>query len=118
MVVSRILLVFTIAISLAMFVVYEKNKMIEIGYQVAKAQKTCAELSEKNRKLRHHVDRLKAPEIIALKVQSLKLPLVLQEESAEILVANQIKGKENMMKSVKTSLNKNLYTQKDFKPIF
>ncbi len=118
MVVSRILLVFTIAISLAMFVVYEKNKMIEIGYQAAKAQKTCAELSEKNRKLRHHVDRLKAPEIIALKVQSLKLPLVPQEESAEILVANQIKCKENMMKSVKTSLNKDLYTQKDFKPIF
>ncbi|HHT9130053.1 MAG TPA: septum formation initiator family protein [Candidatus Brocadiaceae bacterium] len=109
---------FTIAISLAVFVVYEKNKMIEIGYQVAKLQKNYAKLSETNRKLKHHVDRLKSPEIIALKVQSLKLPLIPQEESSEILVANQIKCKENMMQSVKTSLNKDLYTQKDFKPIF
>jgi len=111
--VSRILLVFTIAIILAMFLVWERNKTIELGYQVAKLQKNCTELSEKNRKLNYHVDRLKSPQIIVYKIQSLKMPLVPQDATSGIIMMGQAKFQENVAKSLKTSLNKDLYTQKD-----
>ena len=111
--VSRILLVFTIAIILAMFLVWERNKTIELGYQVAKLQKNCTELSEKNRKLNYHVDRLKSPQIIVYKIQSLKIPLVPQDATSGIIMMGQAKFQENVAKSQKTSLNKDLYTQKD-----
>jgi hypothetical protein len=111
--VSRILLVFTIAIMMAMFLVWERNKMIELGYQVAKLQKNCTELSEKNRKLNYHVDRLKSPQIIVYKIQSLKMPLVPQDATSGIIMMGQAKFQENVAKSQKTSLNKDLYTQKD-----
>ena len=111
--VSRILLVFTIAIILAMFLVWERNKTIELGYQVAKLQKNCTELSEKNRKLNYHVDRLKSPQIIVYKIQSLKMPLIPQDATLGIIMMGQTKFQENVAKSLKTSLNKDLYTQKN-----
>jgi len=110
--VSRILLVFTIAIIMAMFLVWERNKIIELGYQVARLQKNCAELSEKNRKLNYHVNRLKSPQIIVYKIQSLKMPLVPQDTTLGIIMMGQAKFQENVAKSLKTSLNKDLYTQK------
>ncbi|MFN3531477.1 MAG: hypothetical protein ACK41Q_03035 [Candidatus Brocadia sp.] len=110
--VSRILVMFIIAIAMAVFVVWERNKIIEIGYQVAKLQRNCDELSEENRKLNYYVGRLKTPENIVYKVQSLKLPLILQEDSSGIMIAGQIKLKENVTKAMKTNLNKDLYTQK------
>ena len=111
--VSRILLVFTIAIVMAMFLVWERNKIIESGYQVARLQKNCTELSEKNRKLNYHVDRLKSPQIIVYKIQSLKMPLVPQDATSGIIMLGQAKLQETVAKSLKTSLNKDLYTQKD-----
>ncbi|MBM4065846.1 MAG: hypothetical protein FJ266_09430 [Planctomycetes bacterium] len=111
--VSRILLVFIIAIVMAMFLVWERNKIIESGYQVAKLQKNCTELSEKNRKLNYHVNRLKSPQIIVYKIQSLKMPLVPQDATSGIIMLGQAKFQENVAKSQKTSLNKDLYTQKD-----
>ena len=111
--VSRILLVFTIAIIMAMFLVWERNKIIELGYQVAKLQKNCTELSEKNRKLNYHVDRLKSPQIIVYKIQSLKMPLIPQDATLGIIMMGQTKFQENVAKSLKTSLNKDLYTQKN-----
>lgn len=111
--VSRVLLVFIIAIVMAMFLVWERNKTIELGYQVAKLQKNCTELSEKNRKLNYHVNRLKSPQIIVYKIQSLKMPLVPQDATSGIIMLGQAKFQENVAKSQKTSLNKDLYTQKD-----
>ena len=111
--VSRMLLVFAIAIIMAMLLVWERNKIIELGYQVAKLQKNCTELSEKNRKLNYHVDRLKSPQIIVYKIQSLKMPLVPQDATSGIIMMGQAKFQENVAKSQKTSLNKDLYTQKD-----
>jgi len=111
--VSRILLVFIIAIGMAMLLVWERNKIIESGYQVAKLQKNCTELSEKNRKLNYHVNRLKSPQIIVYKIQSLKMPLVPQDATSGIIMLGQAKFQENVAKSQKTSLNKDLYTQKD-----
>jgi len=111
--VSRILLVFTIAIVMAMFLVWERNKIIESGYQVARLQKNCTELSEKNRKLNYHVNRLKSPQIIVYKIQSLKMSLVPQDATSGIIMLGQAKFQENVAKSQKTSLNKDLYTQKD-----
>lgn len=111
--VSRMLLVFAIAIIMAMFLVWERNKIIELGYQVAKLQKNSTELSEKNRKLNYHVDRLKSPQIIVYKIQSLKMPLVPQDATSGIIMLGQAKLQENVAKSLKTSLNKDLYTQKD-----
>lgn len=103
----------TIAIAMAMFVVSERNKIIEIGYQVAKLQRNCDELSEKNRKLNYHVSRLKSPEVIVYKVQSLKLPLIPQEDTSGIMIAGRIKLKENnAIRAQKMSVNKDLYTQK------
>lgn len=111
--VSRMLLVFAIAIIMAMFLVWERNKIIELGYQVAKLQKNSNELSEKNRKLNYHVDRLKSPQIIVYKIQSLKMPLVPQDATSGIIMLGQAKLQETVAKSLKTSLNKDLYTQKD-----
>lgn len=111
--VSRMLLVFAIAIIMAMFLVWERNKIIELGYQVAKLQKNSTELSEKNRKLNYHVDRLKSPQIIVYKIQSLKMPLVPQDATSGIIMLGQAKLQETVAKSLKTSLNKDLYTQKD-----
>jgi len=111
--VSRMLLVFAIAIIMAMLLVWERNKIIELGYQVAKLQKNCTELSEKNRKLNYHVDRLKSPQIIVYKIQSLKMPLVPQDATSGIIMLGQAKLQETVAKSLKTSLNKDLYTQKD-----
>ena len=111
--VSRILLVFAITIIMAMFLVWERNKIIELGYQEAKLRKNCTELSEKNRKLNYHVNRLKSPQIIVYKIQSLKMPLVPQDATLGIIMMGQAKFQENVAKSLKTSLNKDLYTQKD-----
>lgn len=111
--VSRMLLVFAIAIIMAMFLVWERNKIIELGYQVAKLQKNSTELSEKNRKLNYHVDRLKSPQIIVYKIQSLKMPLVPQDATSGIIMLGQAKLQETVAKFLKTSLNKDLYTQKD-----
>ena len=111
--VSRMLLVFAIAIIMAMLLVWERNKIIELGYQVAKLQKNSTELAEKNRKLNYHVDRLKSPQIIVYKIQSLKMPLVPQDATSGIIMLGQAKLQETVAKSLKTSLNKDLYTQKD-----
>ena len=111
--VSRMLLVFAIAIIMAMLLVWERNKIIELGYQVAKLQKNCTDLSEKNRKLNYHVDRLKSPQIIVYKIESLKMPLVPQDVTSGIIMLGQTKLQENVAKSLKTSMNKDLYTQKD-----
>ena len=110
--VSRIVLLFIVAIMMAMFVVWERNKIIELGYQVARLQRNCAELSEKNRKLSYYVNRLKSPEMITYKIQSLKLPLVPQEEKSGIMILGEMRFKENMMKSAKAGMNQDLYTQK------
>lgn len=110
--ISRILLMFTIAIIMAMFLVWERNKTIELGYQVARLQKNCTELSEKNRKLNYHVDRLKSPQVIVYKIQSLKMPLIPQDETSGIIMMGQAKFQENVAKLLKTRLNKDLYTQK------
>lgn len=110
--VSRTLLVFTIAIIMAMFLVWERNKIIELGYQVARLQKNCTELSEKNRKLNYHVDRLKSPQIIVYKIQSLKMPLIPQDATSGIIMMGQAKFQEHVANSLKTSLNKDLHTQK------
>lgn len=72
---SRFLIMFAIIIMMAMLIVWERNKTYEIGYHVANLQKECAELTEKNRKLNYYVSVLKSTEIIALKVQTLNLPL-------------------------------------------
>lgn len=111
--VSRMLVMFTTAIAMAVFVVRERNKIIEIGYQVAKLQKECDELSEANRKLNYHVVRLKSPENIVYKVQSFKLPLILREDSSSIMIAGQIKSKDDALKVKKMNYHKGLYTQKD-----
>lgn len=108
--VSRIVFLFVIAIAMAMFVVSERNKSIEIGYQIAKLQKSCSELSEKNRKLGYYVDKLKSPDVIAYKVQSMKLSLNPQEELRGTLVASRTKPKDD---ATKTRWSKNLYTQKE-----
>lgn len=108
--VSRIVFLLAIAIAMAMFVVSERNNTIEIGYQIAKLQKNCVELSEKNRKLGYYVDKLKSPDVIAYKVQSMKLPLNSQEEFRGTLVASRTKPKED---ATKTRVNKNLVTQKE-----
>ncbi|TVM00330.1 MAG: hypothetical protein CV087_14460 [Candidatus Brocadia sp. WS118] len=109
--ISRMLLMFTITIAMAIFVVSERNKIIETGYSVAKLQKNCDELSEKNRKLNYYVDRLKSPEVIVYKVQSLKLPLVPQEDEAG-MIAWHIKLKKDVMKAMKTVVHKDVFTQK------
>lgn len=109
--VSRILLLFVITIAMAMFVVSERNRIIEIGYQVAKLQRSCDELSEKNRKLNYYVSRLQSPEVIVYKVQSLKLPLAPQEDQAG-MIAVQVKLKEDVIKAMKKVINKDFYTQK------
>jgi hypothetical protein len=109
--VSRILLLFVITITMAMFVVSERNRIIAIGYEVAKLQRNCDELSEKNRKLNYYVSRLQSPEVIVCKVQSLKLPLVPHEDQAG-MIAVQVKLKDDVIKAMKKVINKDFYTQK------
>lgn len=109
--ISRMLLMFTISISMAIFVVSERNKIIAIGYHVAKLQKNCDELSEKNRKLNYYVGRLKSPEAIVFKVQSLNLPLVLREDESAI-VAGRIRLKRDGMNAKKTVVRKDVFTQR------
>lgn len=108
--ISRIVFLLSIAIAMAMFVVSERNNTVEIGYQIAKLQKSCAELSEKNRNLAYYVDKLKSPDVIAYKVQSMKLALNPQEEFHGTLVASRTKLKED---ATKVRVNKTLVTQKE-----
>ncbi|MBI5309186.1 MAG: hypothetical protein HZB37_12875 [Planctomycetes bacterium] len=108
--VSRIVFLLAIAIAMAMFVVSERNNTIEIGYQIAKLQKSCAELSEKNRNLAYYVDKLKSPDVIAYKVQSMKLSLNQQQEFRGTLVASRTQPKED---ATKLRINRNLVTQKE-----
>ncbi|MBW7898277.1 Cell division protein FtsL [Candidatus Brocadiaceae bacterium B188] len=109
--ISRMLLMFTITVFMAIFVVSERNKIIETGYIVAKLQRNCDELSEKNRKLGYYVDRLKSPEVIVYKVLSLKLPLVPQEDESG-MIAGRIKLKDDVRKAMKTVAHKDIFTQK------
>ena len=108
--ISRIVFLLSIAIAMAMFVVSERNNTIELGYQIAKLQKSCVELSEKNRNLAYYVDKLKSPDVIAFKVQSMKLALNQQEEFRGTLVASRTKPKED---AAKIRVNKTLVTQKE-----
>lgn len=109
--ISRMVLMFTITIAMAIFVVSERNKIIETGYLVAKLQRNCDELVEKNRKLNYYVGRLKSPEVIVYKVQSLKLPIVPQEGETG-MIAGHIKLKKDVMKAMKTVVHKDIFTQK------
>ena len=108
--ISRVIFLLSIAITMAMFVVSERNSTIEIGYQIAKLQKSCVELSEKNRKLAYDVDNQKSPNAIACKVQFMKLALNPQEEFRGTLVASRTKLKED---TAKIRVNKTLVTQKE-----
>ena len=108
--ITRIVFLMSITIAMAMFVVSERNNTIEIGYQMAKLQKSCAELSEKNRNLAHYVDKMKSSSVIAYKVQSMKLALNQQEEFRGTLVASRTKTKED---ATKIRVNKTLVTQKE-----
>ena len=98
------------AIAMAMFVVSERNNSIEIGYQIAKLQKSCSELSEKNRTLGYYVDKLKSADVIAYKVQSMKLVLNQPEELRGTLVASKTKANDV---AAKARISKNLYTQRE-----
>ena len=109
--VSRILLLFVITITMAMFVVSERNRIIAIGYEVAELQRNCDELSEKNRKLNYYVSRLQSPEVIVCKVQSLKLPLVPHDDQAG-MIAVQVSREVGVTKAMKKVINKDFYTQK------
>ncbi len=111
--ISRILLLFAIAISMAIFVVWEKNKIVESGYQVARLQKSCAETVEKNRKLGYHVARLTSSEFIVYKIRLLKLPLSPEGETSDLMLTGQEKMKGNVAKPANGVLNKGLYTQKE-----
>lgn len=111
--ISRVLFIFVIAIAMAMILVWERNKIIELGYQVARLEKNCTELSEKNRKLHYHVNRLKSTQMIVYKIQSLKIPLIPQDEKSGIIMMGKEKFQENVAKSVKMSSKKELYTLKD-----
>lgn len=110
--VLRAVVVFSLIIMMATFMVWEKNKIIRIGYQVAKLQRDCAESSEKNRKINHYVNRLKSPEAVIYKVQVLRLPLILEGDVLGTVVASQTKVERNVNKSVKAIWHKDLYTQK------
>lgn len=110
--VLRIVFLFSIIITLATLVVWEKNKSIELGYQIAHLQKKYAELSEKNRKINYHVNRLKSPEIIAYKIQTLRLPLTLEEDQLGRLVASQTRTEGNIANARRSGWIKDLYTQK------
>ncbi|MCF6157575.1 MAG: hypothetical protein E3K32_03160 [wastewater metagenome] len=111
--VLRIVVMLSITIMMAVFIVWEKNKIIMIGYQVAKLQENCAELSEENRKMNYYVNRLKSPEVIAHKVQTLRLPLLLEGSVLGTVVASQTKMEGKATRSVKAGRNKYLYTQKE-----
>lgn len=108
--ISRIVFLMSITIAMAMFVVSERKNTTKIGYQMAELQKSCAELSEKNRNLAHYVDKMKSSSVIAYKVQSMKLALNQQEEFRGTLVANRIKTTED---ATKIRVNKTLVTQKE-----
>ncbi|MGQ3686160.1 MAG: hypothetical protein ACUBOA_14315 [Candidatus Loosdrechtia sp.] len=108
--VLRIVFLFSVIIAMATLVVWEKNKSIELGYQIACFQKTYAELTEKNRKINYHVRRLKSPEIIAYKVYALRLPLILEDDQPGRLVASKTEG--SRIKGKRAGLMKDLYTQK------
>ncbi|MDR4508818.1 MAG: hypothetical protein MRJ65_11390 [Candidatus Brocadiaceae bacterium] len=108
---SRLLLIFLIVIAMAMFVVWERNKIIVTGYQVARLQKSCMELSEKNRKLNYFVCRLKEPKIIISKVELFKIPIIPGENAFGVTVVKEEKSREVSQRTIKISMKNNLYTE-------
>jgi len=107
----RWLVMFAIAIAMAVMVVWERNKIIEMGYQIAQLQKDFIELTEKNKKLDYHVLKLKSPEFIVGKVKSYQLALLPQEGVPSQIAVR--KTKESVVVSPKIIMADNLYTQKE-----
>lgn len=108
----RWLVMFAIAIAMAVLVVWERNKIIETGYQIAELQKEFIELSERNKKLDYYVLRLKSPEVIVDKVKAYQLALLPQQEDSSNRLAAR-KRKKSVEVSSKTIMAGNLYTQKE-----
>ncbi|OHB74326.1 MAG: hypothetical protein A2W17_10295 [Planctomycetes bacterium RBG_16_41_13] len=107
----RWLVMFAIIIAMAVLVVWERNKTIETGYQVAQLQKDFNEMTERNKNLNYYVQKLKAPEVIVNKVKTYQLALLPQEGSQNSVVARN--AKEGVAVSLKTIMAGNLYTQKE-----
>ncbi|MCF6149063.1 MAG: hypothetical protein E3K37_10420 [Candidatus Kuenenia sp.] len=107
----RWLVMFAIAIAMAVLVVWERNKTIETGYQIAQLQKDFIELSERNKKLDYYVLKLKSPEVIEDKVKAYQLALLPREDSSNRLAAR--RTKKSVEVSSKTIMAGNLYTQKE-----
>ena len=108
---SRWLVMFAIIIAMAVLVVWERNKTIETGYQVAQLQKDFNEMTERNKNLNYYVQKLKAPEVIVNKVKTYQLALLPKEYFQNSVVAGNIKG--NVGRDAKTIMAGNLYTQKE-----
>lgn len=107
----RWLVMFAIIITMAVLVVWERNKTIETGYQIAQLQKDFNEMSERNKNLNYYVQKLKSHEVIVDKVKTYQLALLPQEDSSNSVVARNTKG--SVAVSLKTIMAGNLYTQKD-----
>lgn len=106
----RWLVMFAIIITMAVLVVWERNKTIETGYHIAQLQKDFNEMSERNKNLNYYVQKLKSHEVIVDKVKTYQLALLPQEDSSNSVVARNIKG--SVAVSLKTIMAGNLYTQK------
>ncbi|WP_347274139.1 hypothetical protein [Candidatus Kuenenia sp.] len=107
----RWLVMFAIIITMAVLVVWERNKTIETGYQIAQLQKDFNEMSERNKNLNYYVQKLKSPEVIVDKVKIYQLALLPKEYFQNSVVAGNIKG--NVGRDAKTIMAGNLYTQKE-----
>ncbi|MCR4292111.1 MAG: hypothetical protein NUV76_04445 [Candidatus Kuenenia sp.] len=107
----RWLVMFAIIITMAVLVVWERNKTIETGYQIAQLQKDFNEMSERNKNLNYYVQKLKSHEVIVDKVKTYQLALLPKEYFQNSVVAGNIKG--NVGRDTKTIMAGNLYTQKE-----
>lgn len=107
----RWLVMFAIIITMAVLVVWERNKTIETGYQIAQLQKDFNEMSERNKNLNYYVQKLKSHEVIVDKVKTYQLALLPKEYFQNSVVAGNIK--ENVGRDAKTIMAGNLYTQKE-----
>ena len=93
--------ILVIILIMAIFIMSEGSRKIQIGYDIARMEDELVRLSEERKKLIFKSDKLKKPEMISMKVQDMKLNLKVQEDE-EIAIVK--KSPEHLDKKLESKI--------------
>jgi len=73
---TRTVILVACAVTMGMFLVWQRSEIRRVGYQCGSLQKRAMQLEEENRRLLSDVCALKSPQLVMSKARSMELGLV------------------------------------------